>query len=51
MRVGQTEQALGQIEREYIRRAHDAMIGKSLIYRGFPFMFDWILEALFPIQT
>ena len=29
IRVGQTEQALGQIEREYIRRAHDAMIGKS----------------------
>lgn len=27
IRVGQTEQALGQIERDYIRHAHDAMIG------------------------
>ena len=51
MRVGQTEQALGQIEREYIRRAHDAMIGNSLIDQGLAFLFDWILGALFPIQT
>ena len=41
MRVGQTEQALGQIEREYIRRAHDAMIGKSLINQGFG-LFVWL---------
>ncbi len=25
--MGQTEQALGEIEREYIRKGHDAMIG------------------------
>ena len=51
MRVGQTEQALGQIEREYIRRAHDAMIGKSLINQGSAFFLDWIWGALFPIRT
>ena len=27
IRVGQTEQALGEIEREYIRHAHDGMCG------------------------
>ena len=27
IRVGQTEQALGVIEREYIRHAHDGMCG------------------------
>ena len=46
MRVGQTEQALGQIEREYIRRAHDAMIGKSLINQGFAFLFDFFQSKL-----
>ena len=27
IRVGQTEQALGEIEREYIRHAHEGMCG------------------------
>ena len=27
IRVGQTEQALGEIEREYIRHGHESMIG------------------------
>ena len=27
IRVGQTEQALGEIEREYIRNGHESMLG------------------------
>jgi endophilin-B len=27
IRVGQTEQALGEIEREYIRHGHESMVG------------------------